>query len=75
VTNSPLALDALTRPRFVLVDRRRARRELWWFPYTPALKTIASSMAILRCGARGIFARAGALLALLGAMWRRSREG
>jgi acyl-CoA reductase-like NAD-dependent aldehyde dehydrogenase len=74
VTSSPLALDALTRPRFVLVDRRRAARELWWYPYTPALKTIASSMAILRCGTRGFFARARALFALLGAMWTRSRE-
>ncbi|MGA7123333.1 MAG: aldehyde dehydrogenase family protein [Polyangiaceae bacterium] len=75
ITGSPLALDSLTRPRFVLVDRNRAKRELWWFPYTPALTTIASSMATLRCSSRGFFARARALLSLLWAMMARAREG
>jgi acyl-CoA reductase-like NAD-dependent aldehyde dehydrogenase len=75
ITNSPLALDALTRPRFVLVDFSRAKRDLWWFPYTPALHTIAVSMATLRCSARNLFARTRALFALVGAMWSRSREG
>jgi acyl-CoA reductase-like NAD-dependent aldehyde dehydrogenase len=74
ITNSPLALDALTRPRFVLVDRSTAKRELWWFPYTPALTTIASSMATLRCATRGFVERARALLALVIAMLRRTRE-
>jgi acyl-CoA reductase-like NAD-dependent aldehyde dehydrogenase len=71
ITGSPRALDLLTRPRFVLVDRNRAKRELWWFPYTPALRTIASSMATLRCSAHGIFSRARALFALVGALVRR----
>lgn len=74
VTGSPLALEALTRPRFVLEDRSRQARELWWFPYTPALTTIARSMATLRCSTRGVFARAKSLLALLRAMWERARE-
>ncbi len=48
ITNSPLALDAFTRPRFLLVDTSRGARELWWYPYTPALETIARSFAKLR---------------------------
>ena len=75
ITGSPLALDALTRPRFVLADRSRAKRELWWFPYTPALTRIASSMATLRCSSRGLLARAKALFSLLWAMMARAREG
>jgi acyl-CoA reductase-like NAD-dependent aldehyde dehydrogenase len=74
VTGSPLALDALTRPRFVLVDRSRATREVWWFPYTPALTVIAESMVALRCSTRGLFARVRALFGLVGAMLRRASE-
>jgi acyl-CoA reductase-like NAD-dependent aldehyde dehydrogenase len=75
ITGSPLALATLTRPRFVLVDRSRAKRELWWFPYTPALERIALSMATLRCSSRGVFARARALLVLVWAMVTRARGG
>jgi acyl-CoA reductase-like NAD-dependent aldehyde dehydrogenase len=75
ITNSPFALEGLTRPRFVLVDRNRARRELWWYPYTPALRTVLTSMAILRSGSRGIFAKVKAVLALLGAMPKRMGGG
>jgi delta 1-pyrroline-5-carboxylate dehydrogenase len=74
ITSSPLALDMLTRPRFVLVDSSRAKRELWWYPYTPALRTIATAMATLRSSARGIGERVRALFALVGAMlgrWKR----
>ncbi|HXX66455.1 MAG TPA: aldehyde dehydrogenase family protein [Polyangiaceae bacterium] len=74
ITGSPLALDALTRPRFVLVDRSRAARELWWFPYTPALAAIARAMATLRCSSRGVLERARALFALVGALAKRARE-
>jgi acyl-CoA reductase-like NAD-dependent aldehyde dehydrogenase len=65
ITSSPLALDMLTRPRFVLVDASRAKRELWWYPYTPALRTIASAMAIVRSSTRGLVERAAALVALV----------
>jgi acyl-CoA reductase-like NAD-dependent aldehyde dehydrogenase len=68
ITSSPLALDMLTRPRFVLVDSSRAKRELWWYPYTPALRTIAIAMAILRSSARGLGERVKALVALVGGM-------
>jgi acyl-CoA reductase-like NAD-dependent aldehyde dehydrogenase len=71
ITNSPFALDALTRPRFVLVDASRARRELWWYPYTPALRTLALAMATLRSSSRSLLARARAFVALVGAMLAR----
>ena len=74
ITNSPLALDALTRPRFVLVDRSHARRELWWYPYTAALEAVASAMATLRCSTRPVLERVRALITLLRAMLRRKGE-
>ena len=74
ITGSPLALDVLTRPRFVLVDRSRAKRELWWYPYTPALTAVALALATLRNGAAGLVARISALFGLVGAMMRRARE-
>jgi acyl-CoA reductase-like NAD-dependent aldehyde dehydrogenase len=71
ITNSPLALDALTRPRFVLTDRNRARRELWWYPYTPALRTIALAFAVLRSKTPGPIAKLTALVRLVLALPRR----
>src|SRR5690606_31914681 len=70
VTNSRHALHSLTRPRFVLEDRNRAKRELWWYPYTPVLRTIAFAMARLKGGA-GIAGRIAALFELLGALPKR----
>jgi acyl-CoA reductase-like NAD-dependent aldehyde dehydrogenase len=75
ITSSPLALDSLTRPRFVLVDRSRAKREVWWFPYTPALSAIATSMVTLRCSTRSALARAKAFFALIAAFVQRARGG
>jgi acyl-CoA reductase-like NAD-dependent aldehyde dehydrogenase len=71
ITGSPLALDALTRPRFVLVDRNRAARELWWYPYTPALRAIFMAMAVLRSGTSGIGAKLRAAWALAQAFPKR----
>jgi acyl-CoA reductase-like NAD-dependent aldehyde dehydrogenase len=65
ITNSPLALEALTRPRFVLTDRSGKRRELWWYPYTPAMTTMALAVAILRSGTTGIFRKVGAFFRLI----------
>ena len=73
ITGSPLALDTLTRPRFVVLDRSRASRELWWYPYTPALRRVALSMATLRCKTAGLLERVGALFKLVGAMLARAR--
>src|SRR6185503_20669427 len=75
ITNSPLALDALTRPRFVLVDKNRAKAELWWYPYTPALRTIAASFAKLRSGTTPILEKIRAAFSLVGAFVARMRGG
>jgi len=74
ITNSPLALDAFTRPRFVLVDRSRGARELWWYPYSPALKAIALAFAKIRSKTTPIGARLGAVFALVSAFVKRMRE-
>jgi len=72
VTNSPHALDILTRPRTVLVDTSRGKREMWWHPYTPALVRIGRSMATLRAGQGSSFvAKLKAFFALLGAFAKR----
>ena len=70
VTNSPHCLSSLTRVRFLLEDRNRAKRELWWYPYTPVLRTIALSMAAVRGGA-GFFGRIAAFFRLLPAIFKR----
>jgi acyl-CoA reductase-like NAD-dependent aldehyde dehydrogenase len=74
VTGSPLALDHLTRPRLVLVDRNRAKREMWWFPYSPTLERLALALARVRGGAASFGARLGALVDVIGLLRRRSRE-
>jgi acyl-CoA reductase-like NAD-dependent aldehyde dehydrogenase len=70
VTNSPHALAELTRARFVLEDRSSSKSELWWYPYTPALRTIAYAMARARGGA-GFFGRIAAIFALIVAFPKR----
>ncbi len=70
VTNSVHCLSSLTRVRFVLEDTNRQKRELWWYPYTPTLRTIAFAMAELKGGARG-FARIAALFRLVPALLSR----
>jgi acyl-CoA reductase-like NAD-dependent aldehyde dehydrogenase len=75
ITNSPLALDALTRPRFLLVDTSRGARELWWYPYTPALRVIAMSFAKLRSSTTPILDKVRAAFALVGAFITRIRGG
>jgi hypothetical protein len=61
----------LTRPRFVLVDKNRAQREVWWYPYTPVLRTIALSFAKLRSGTTPLFGKLRAVFSLLGALPKR----
>ena len=65
VTNSHFALDHLTRPRAVLVDRNRAPRELWWMPYGTALEAIARALLELRRPGAGLGAKVSAVVALL----------
>lgn len=52
VTNSPHALAAFTRPRTVLVDALRGPRELWWYPYTPALNVLSRGLVALQAPGR-----------------------
>jgi acyl-CoA reductase-like NAD-dependent aldehyde dehydrogenase len=73
ITNSPHTLHAMTRVRFVLEDRNSAR-ELWWYPYTPVLRTIAFAMAAVRGGA-GFFGRIVALGKLISAFPKRLLGG
>lgn len=73
-TGSPLALDHLTRPRLVVVDRNRAPRETWWFPYSPTLRKLALAFAALRGGAASFGARLGAVFALVGLLPKRMGE-
>lgn len=73
-TGSPLALEHLTRPRVIVVDRNRAARETWWFPYSPTLKRLALAFAALRGGAKSIGGRIGALFALLSILPKRMGE-
>ncbi len=73
ITGSPLALDHLTRPRLVVVDRNRAARELWWYPYTDTLKAIAIAFARLR-GGGPLLSRLGALLSLARLLPKRMGE-
>jgi hypothetical protein len=65
VTNSRHALSELTRPRFVLVDKSRAKSELWWMPYTPSLVATARALATLRSSARSFGEKLRALWALI----------
>lgn len=51
VTNSPYTLDALTRPRAVVIDSRKADREMWWHPYGDGLVAVGKSLTVLRSGA------------------------
>ncbi len=74
VTGSPSALDHLTRPRLVVLDRNRATRELWWYPYSPTLEKLAIAFAALRGGAASLGARLSALLSVVGLLRRRSAE-
>lgn len=74
ITNSPHALAELTRPRFILEDTSGAKRELWWYPYTPVLRTLAFAMARARGGA-GFFGRIAAFFRLLVTVPRRMFGG
>jgi acyl-CoA reductase-like NAD-dependent aldehyde dehydrogenase len=73
VTGSPLMLDHLTRPRLILVDRNRAKREVWWFPYTETLTRLALAFAALRGGAT-LGGRITAIFQLLSLLPKRNGE-
>lgn len=74
VTNGPHCLASLTRPRLILADTNRAPRELWWYPYSETLRTIAFAMTIVK-GGGNVLARIAALPRLLGALLGRMLGG
>jgi len=74
ITGSVHALDHLTRPRFILVDKNGAPRETWWYPYTPTLRKLALTFVALRGGAKGIVSKIGAVFRLLGLLPKRMKE-
>ncbi|HEY8073895.1 MAG TPA: aldehyde dehydrogenase family protein [Labilithrix sp.] len=74
ITGSPLALEHLTRPRFVLVDRNRAPKETWWFPYTDTLRALALAFAAVRGGAASLGARIGAVFRVISLLPKRMGE-
>ncbi|MHB1844940.1 MAG: aldehyde dehydrogenase family protein [Deltaproteobacteria bacterium] len=51
VTNSPLALDGFTRPRFILLDRTK-QPELWWYPYDRNIVEVARGLTRLQVPGR-----------------------
>jgi acyl-CoA reductase-like NAD-dependent aldehyde dehydrogenase len=65
VTNSRHALKDFTRPRFVLVDRSRAKSELWWMPYSASLVATARALAVLRSSAKSFGEKLRAVWALV----------
>lgn len=71
VTGSHFALDIFTRPKLVLVDENKAKRELYWYPYTPILRTVAMALVLARGGAKSIGARIGAIFTLISALPKR----
>lgn len=71
VTNGPETLEQLTRPRLVLVDKGKSKRELWWYPYDPGLLRLARGMARLRSGKRGAM---GGLGDVIGGWLQRRKE-
>jgi acyl-CoA reductase-like NAD-dependent aldehyde dehydrogenase len=50
VTSSEFALYELTRPRTLVVDKGRAPRELWWYPFTPGFRALGLALARLLRG-------------------------
>jgi acyl-CoA reductase-like NAD-dependent aldehyde dehydrogenase len=74
VTNGPHALHGLTRPRFILEDRSGAKRELWWYPYTPVLRRLVFAMARARGGAF-FFGRIAAFFQLIATVPKRLMGG
>jgi len=72
VTNSPHALDLLTRPWALVLSSPRKKSELWWHPYTPGLLKAAKALVALRRGG-GMLAKPRAVGQLLSGMLSRNR--
>jgi len=68
VTGSRYGLHGLVAVRTVCVDRSRGKRELWWYPYTDALTTMARGL--VEVGRAGGAKLSGAQMAIGGLLSR-----
>jgi acyl-CoA reductase-like NAD-dependent aldehyde dehydrogenase len=68
VTGSRWGLDGLVHPRTVCVDRSRQKREMWWYPYTDSLTTMARGL--VEVGRNGGAKLQGARMAVSGLVGR-----
>ncbi len=67
-TGSKWALAGLVHPRTVVVDKSFQAKEMWWYPYTPALATMAEGL--VEIGRSGGAKFTGARLAISGLLGR-----
>ncbi|RME70449.1 MAG: aldehyde dehydrogenase family protein [Planctomycetota bacterium] len=72
VTSSELALEHLTRPHVLLLDRAREPGDPWWFPYTETARRLLRRAIAL--GADSALRAVGQLPGLLRLVSRRRRE-
>ena len=68
VTGSALAIQFLTRPQLVLVDRNK-QLEVWWFPLNGT--ALAMGRTLLASLVAPMFRRIGLTLRLLGLLGKR----
>lgn len=69
ITNGADAIRELTRPRFVLVDKSRRKRELWWYPYNATALALGRGLAQLRGAGGGKLAAARQVAAAVFRRW------
>lgn len=72
VTGSSWGLGGLVQPRTVVVDRFFGQKELWWYPYTPALATMASGLVELARPGGARLAGLGRVVGGLVGRWKTS---
>jgi hypothetical protein len=70
VTGSRFALAGLIHPRTVVVDRSFQKKEMWWYPYTPALSTMAQGLVELSRSGGAKLAGVRMALAGLSGRWK-----
>lgn len=71
VTGSRFGLEGLTLVRTVCVDRSRQTREMWWYPYAPALVRMARGLVTLGRPGATISERLRAIPATIGGLLNR----
>lgn len=67
VTNSHHALMEMVRARTVVIDRNKAARELWWYPYNDNAVELARTLVGTLLGKLSLYPK---LIGLLGRRWK-----